>query len=73
MISGTIKASPMKFCTVIVPLKAYQNQKEIFKNVTYDVTMTSILKNTMAKFGPPQNQTIIRKVTMRAFRKCKFY
>ena len=27
MISGTIKASPMKLCTVIVLLKAYQNTK----------------------------------------------
>ena len=43
MISGTIKASPMKLCTVIVLLKAYQN-KEIFKNMTHDVTMTSLLK-----------------------------
>ena len=44
MISGTIKAGPMKLFTVIVLLKAYQNTKEIFKNVTYDVTMTSLLK-----------------------------
>ena len=44
MISGTINASPMKLCTVIVPLKAYQNTKGIFKKLTYDVTMTSLLK-----------------------------
>ena len=31
-------------------------QKEIFKNMTYDVTMTSLLK-TMGKFGPLRNQT----------------
>ena len=44
MISGTITARPMKFSTVIVLLKTYQNTKEIFKNMTYDVTMTSLLK-----------------------------
>ena len=55
MISGTIKANPMKLCTVIVLLKVYQNTKKMFKNMTYDVTMTSLLK-TMAKFGPPRNQ-----------------
>ena len=55
MISGTIKASPMKLCTVIVLLEAYQNTKRNFQNMTYDVTMTSLLK-TMAKFGPPRNQ-----------------
>ena len=56
MISGTIKASSLKLCTVIVLLKAYQNTKRKFQNMTYDVTMTSLLK-TMAKFGPPRNQT----------------
>ena len=35
MISGTIKASPMKLCTVIVLLKAYQNTKINFKK--YDL------------------------------------
>ena len=44
LISGTIKVSPMKLCTVIVLLKAYQNTKEILRNMTYDVTMTSLLK-----------------------------
>ena len=39
---------------VIVLLKAYQNTERIFKNMTYDVTMTSLLK-TMGKFGPPRN------------------
>ena len=55
-VSGTIKASPMKLCTIIVLLKAYQNTKRNYQNMTYDVTMTSLLK-TMAKFGPPRNQT----------------
>ena len=31
MISGTIKASQMKLCTVIVLLKAYQNRKRNFQ------------------------------------------
>ena len=31
-------------------------QKEIFKNMTYDITFTSLLK-TMAKFGPLRDQT----------------
>ena len=35
MISGTIKASPMKLCTVIVPFKAYQNTKGNFQK--YDL------------------------------------
>ena len=35
MISGTIKASQMKLCTVIVPLKAYQNKKRNFQK--YDI------------------------------------
>ena len=34
----------MKLCTVIVLLKSYQITKENFKNLTYDVTMTSLLK-----------------------------
>ena len=55
-ISGTSKTIPVKLCTVIVLLKAYQNTKRNFQNMTYDVTMTSLLK-TMAKFGPLQNQT----------------
>ena len=55
MISGTIKASPMKLCTVIVLLKAYQNTKRNFQKYDLDVTMTSLLK-PMAKFGPPRNQ-----------------
>ena len=34
----------MKLFTVIVLLKTYQNAKEILKNMTYDVTTTSLLK-----------------------------
>ena len=44
MISGTIKVSPVKLCTVIVLFKAYQIQKEIFENMIYDITTTSLLK-----------------------------
>ena len=44
MISVTIKGSPMKLCTVIMLLKAYQNAKRNFQNMTYGVTMTSLLK-----------------------------
>ena len=44
MISGTSKASQMKYCTVIVLLNTHQNTKRNFKNMTYDVTMTSLLK-----------------------------
>ena len=44
MISVTSKASPMKLCTVIVLLKIYQNTERNFQNMTYDVTMTSLLK-----------------------------
>ena len=58
MISGTIKASPMKLCTVIVLLKAYQNTKRNFKNMTYDVTMTSLLK-TMANLDLRETRQII--------------
>ena len=43
MISGTIYVSPIKICTVIVPVKAGIH-KGIFKNLTYDVTMTSLIK-----------------------------
>ena len=44
MISATIQASPMKLCTFIVLRKAYQNTKRKFRNLAYDVTMTSLLK-----------------------------
>ena len=49
MITGTIQASPMKLCTVMVLLEAYQNTKEIFKHLTCNVTITSLPK-TMRKF-----------------------
>ena len=68
MISGTIKASPMKLCTVIVLLKATSIQKEIVKNMTYDVPMTSLLK-TMRKFGSPRNQTNYSKGNDESFPK----
>ena len=35
MISETFKASPMKLCTVVVLLKAYQNTKRNFQK--YDI------------------------------------
>ena len=44
MTSGTINASPMKLFPVIVLFKAYKNTKRNFQNMTYDVTMTSLLK-----------------------------
>ena len=45
MTSGTVKASPMKLFTVIVLLlRSTRIQKEILKNFTYDVTITSLLK-----------------------------
>ena len=44
IISGTITASQIKLCTIIVLLKAYQNTKRNFKYITYDITMTSLLK-----------------------------
>ena len=51
-ISGTIEGSTMKLCTLIALLKATRIHKEIFRNLTYDVTMMSLLK-TMVKIGPP--------------------
>ena len=54
-LSGTIPASPMKICTVIELLKAYQNTKEILKNLASDDMMTLLLKR-MGKLGPPRNQ-----------------
>ena len=34
----------MKLCTVIVLLKTFQNTSRKFENLTYDVTMMSLLK-----------------------------
>ena len=75
MISGTIKASPMKFCTVIVLLKAYQNTKEVFRNLTCDVTMTLFFKQweNLDPLETRQMIYIFRKVMMRAFEKLNFY
>ena len=75
MISGTIKASKMKLCIVIILLKTFQNTEKI-KNMTYDVTMTSLLEQwemgirTSLK---PDKLYVIRKVMMRPFGKCNFY
>ena len=56
MISGTSKASPMRLCTVIVLLKAYQNTKRNFQK--YDLLRhNDIITKKLAKFGPPRNQT----------------
>ena len=56
MISETTQASQMKLWIVIVLLKTFQNIKKNFRNLAYDITMTSSLK-TMGKFGPPRNRT----------------
>ena len=57
MISGTIKASPMKLCTVIVLFRAYQNTKKNCQK--YDLWRHNyvITKKPMVKFGPSRNQT----------------
>ena len=55
MISGTIKGSPMKLSTVIVPLKAYQNTKRNFQK--YDLRRhNDVTMKTTEKFGPRRNQ-----------------
>ena len=75
MISGTIKASPMKLCTVIVLLKAYQNTKRNFQK--YDLWRHNdvITKNNgkIRTSAKPSKLYIIRKEMMSAFRKCNFY
>ena len=55
MISGTIKASPMKLCTVIVLLKAYQNTKRNFQKSDLR-RHNDVITKTMAKSGLPRNQ-----------------
>ena len=74
MISGTIKASPMKLCTVIGLLKAYQNTKRNFQK--YDLWRYNdvINKNNgiIRTSAKPGKLYIIRKEMMRAFRKCIF-
>ena len=50
MISGTIEASPMKLCTVIVLLKAYHNTQRNFQK--YDLLRhNDVITKTMGKFG----------------------
>ena len=75
MISGTIKASPMKLCTVIVLLKAYQKTKRNFQK--YDIWRHNdiITKNNgKIRISAKQGKLyIIRKEMMRAFRKCNLY
>ena len=68
MISGTIKAIPMKLCTVIVLVKAYQNTKRKFQK--YDLWRHNdvINKNNDLR----ETRQIIYHM-MRAFRKCNFY
>ena len=39
-----IRDGSVKLCKVIVLPQAYQNTKEIFKNLAYDVTTTLLLK-----------------------------
>ena len=74
MISATIKASPIKLCTVIVLLKAYQNTKRNFQK--YDLCRHNdvITKNNgkIRIAAKPDKLYTIRKVMMRAFRKCNF-
>ena len=75
MISGTIAASPMKLCTVIVLLKTYQNTKRNFQKYdlwrhNYVITKNNGKIRTSVK---PGKLHIIRKVMMRALRKWNFY
>ena len=76
MISETTEASQMKLWIVIVLLKTIQNIKKNFRNLAYDITMTSSLK-TMGNSDLHETGQIIyhiiRKVMMRALRKCNFY
>ena len=75
MISETITASPMKFCTVIVLLKTYQNRKRNFQKYVSLRHNDVITKNNgkIWTFVKPGKLYIIRKVMMRAFGKCNFY
>ena len=75
MISATIQGSPMKLCTVIVLLKAYQNTKRNLQK--YDLWRHNdvITKNNgkIRTSAKPGKLYINRKVMMRAFRKCDLY
>ena len=56
MISGAIKASLVKLCTVIVLLKAYQNTKRNFHK--YDLwRRNDVITKNNGKFEAPRNQT----------------
>ena len=60
----------MKFCTVIVLLKTDQNTERNFQNMTYDVIVTSLLKQREnSDLREARQIEIIRKEMMRAFRK----
>ena len=56
IISGTIKASQMKPCTVIVLLKTFQNTKRKIKK-SYLWRPNDVITKNNGKFGPPRNQT----------------
>ena len=75
MISGTIRASPMKLCTVIVLLKAYQNTERNFEKYDLRRHNDDITKNNggIRTSSKPDTLCIILKVMMRALRRCNFY
>ena len=75
IVSGTIKDSLMKLCTVIVLLKTYQNTKRNFQKNDLRRHNDVIIKNNgkIRISVKPDKCYIIRKVMMRTFRKCKFY
>ena len=61
----------MKFCTVIVPFNTTRIHEEIFRSLSYDVTIMSLLK-TMGKLGPSSNQEnylSFERVMKKAFQK----
>ena len=55
MISGTVLASPMKFCTVTVLLKAYQNTERNFEKSDL-LHHNSVIFKTVMNFPPAQYQ-----------------
>ena len=57
MISGISKAMQMKLCIVIVLLQTFHNTKK-FRNLTYNVLMTSLLK-TIENSDPRETAQII--------------
>ena len=75
MISGAIKASPIKLCTVIVLLKVYQNTERNFRKY-YPWRHNDVITKLNGKIrtsAKPNKLCIIQKVMMRAFRKYNFY